>query len=57
MYLEADWAGDLDGRHSTTWKLFLIARGAIIGINKKQRTVAEAKYITLCLATHHEALS
>ena len=39
-YADADWAGDQDDRHSTTGNLFLMARGPISWLNKKQAVVA-----------------
>ena len=52
---DADWAGDLDDRHSTTGNLFLMAGGAISWMNKKQAIVAlstsEAEYVALSSAT------
>ena len=53
-YPDADWAGDLDDRHSTTGNLFLMAGGAISWLSKKQATVArsisEAEYVALSSA-------
>ena len=52
---DADWAGDLDDRHSTTGNVFLMAGGAISWMNKKQAIVAlstsEAEYVALSSAT------
>ena len=54
-YSDADWAGDLDDRHSTTGNLFVMAGGSISWTSKKQATVslstAEAEYIALSTAT------
>ena len=54
-YSDADWAGDLDDRHSTTGNLFLMARGPINWLSKKQGVVAlstsEAEYVALSFAT------
>ncbi len=54
-YSDADWAGDLDDRHSTTGNVFLMAGGAISWLSKKQASVAlstsEAEYVALSLAT------
>ena len=54
-YSDADWAGDLDDRHSTTGNLFMMAGGAISWMSKKQATVAlstaEAEYVALSAAT------
>ena len=53
-YSDADWAGDLDDRYSTTGNLFLLAGGAVSWVSKKQHVVAlsttEAEYIALSLA-------
>ena len=54
-YADADWAGDLDDRHSTSGNVFLMAGGAISWMSKKQATVAlstsEAEYVALSSAT------
>ena len=54
-YTDADWAGDQDDRHSTTGNLFLMARGPISWLSKKQAVVAlstsEAEYVALSVAT------
>ena len=54
-YSDADWAGDLDDRHSTSGNLFIMAGGTISWTSKKQATVslstAEAEYIALSTAT------
>ena len=54
-YSDADWAGDLDDRHSTTGNLFLMVGGPISWASKKQATVAlstsEAEYVALSSAT------
>ena len=39
VYSDADWAGDLDDRHSTSGNVFLMAGGAISWVSKKQATV------------------
>ena len=48
-YSDADWAGDLDDRHSTSGNLFIMAGATISWTSKKQATVAlstaEAEYI------------
>ena len=53
-YSDADWAGDLDDRHSTSGNRFIMA-GTISWTSKKQATVAlstaEAEYIALNTAT------
>ena len=50
-YSDADWAGDIDDRHSTTGNLFLMAGGPISWQSKKQKIVAlstsEAEYVAL----------
>lgn len=47
-YTDADWAGDLNTRQSTTGYVFLLGGGAVSWGSKKQRTVAvstaEAEY-------------
>ena len=47
-FSDADWAGDMDDRHSTTGNLFLMSGGAISWFNRKQPVVAlsiaEAEY-------------
>ena len=54
-YSDADWAGDVDDRHSTTGNVFLFAKGAVSWLSKKQATVAlsttEAEYVALSTAT------
>ena len=54
-YSDADWAGDLDDRHSTSGNLFTLAGGSISWYSKKQPTVAlstaEAEYVSLSAAT------
>ena len=54
-YSDADWAGDLDDRHSTTGNLFMMAGGVIGWLSKKQASVAlstsEVEYVALSLAT------
>ncbi len=53
-YSDADWAGDMDDRHSTTGNMFMMAQGAISWLSKKQGIVAlstsEAEYIALSSA-------
>ena len=48
-YVEADYAGDLDKRRSTTGYVFTLAHGVISWMSKLQKTVAlstiEAEYI------------
>ena len=54
-YSDADWAGDVDDRHSTSGNVFSLARGAVSWLSKKQATVAlstaEAEYVALSTAT------
>jgi hypothetical protein len=54
-YSDADWAGNIDDRRSTTGYIFLIAGGAVSWSSKKQPTVAlsttEAEYMALTQAT------
>jgi len=58
-FSDADWASDMDNRHSTTGNIFLIAGGPVSWFSQKQKTVAlstaEAEYIALCSASQ-EAL-
>ena len=48
-YVVADWAGDLDGRKSTSRYLFTFARGAVSWQSRLQKCVAlsttKAEYI------------
>ena len=48
-YSDADWAGDLDDRHSTTGNPFLMAGGPVNWLSKKQAVVAlstsKAEYV------------
>ena len=54
-YSDADWAGDLDSRRSTTGYVFTLGGGAISWNSKRQATVAlsttEAEYMALSSAT------
>lgn len=54
-YCDADWAGDLDTRRSTSGQVFLMANGSISWRSKRQTSVslstAEAEYIALCSAS------
>ena len=54
-YSEADWAGDVQDRRSTSGNVFLLGGGAIIWSNCKQSSVAlstvEAEYMALSVAT------
>ena len=53
-YSDADWAGDLDSRHSTTGNVFLLAGGPVSWLSKQQNVVAvstaEAEYVALFYA-------
>ena len=53
-YCDADWAGDVDTRRSTTAYIFMIAGGAVSWASKLQTTVAlsstEAEYMAACAA-------
>ncbi len=58
-YPDADWAGDLNDRHSTTGNLFMMAGGVLTWLSKMQPVVAlstaeaeaEAEYIAASSAT------
>lgn len=54
-FSDADWAGDLDDRRSTTGNVFLLSGGAVSWLSKKQSTVAlstaEAEYVALSQAS------
>lgn len=54
-YCDADWAGDLDHRKSTTGYIFMLNGGAISWSTKKQQAVAlsttEAEYMAIVHAT------
>ena len=54
-YSDADWAGDLDTRRSTSGTLFLMSESAVSWTSKIQSVVAlsssEAEYIALSMAT------
>ena len=58
-YSDADWAGDLDSRRSTTGYVFQLSGAAVSWSSKRQKTVAlsstEAEYMALAAATQ-EAL-
>ena len=58
-FSDADWANDMDDRHSTTGNIFQMAGGPVSWFSQKQTTVAlstaEAEYIALCSASQ-EAL-
>ena len=55
-FSDADWAGDMDDQHSTTGNLFVMSRGAMSWLSRKQPVVmlstAEAEYVALTAATH-----
>ena len=54
-FSDADWAGDMDDRHSTTGNLFLVSGGAVSWLSRKQPVVAlsktEAEYVSLSTTT------
>jgi len=54
-YSDANWAGDLEDRRSTTGNLFIVAGAPVSWLSKKQPTVAlstsEAEYMALSSAT------
>jgi len=54
-FVDADWAGDIDGRRSTTGFVFTCNGGAITWASKRQSTVAtstaEAEYVAAAMAT------
>ena len=54
-YSDADWAGDVDDRHSTTGNLFMMSGGPVSWLSKKQPLVSlstsEAEYVALSMAT------
>jgi hypothetical protein len=54
-YCDADWAGDLEDRRSTTGFVFMIGGGAITWSSKRQPTIAlsttEAEYMASTQAT------
>ena len=54
-FSDADWAGDLNTRHSTSGYIFQIGSSTVSWCSKKQATVAksttEAEYVALALAT------
>lgn len=58
-YSDADYAGDLDDRHSTTGNVFLMSGGSVSWFSKKQPIVtlstAEAEYVALSAATQEAA--
>ena len=53
-YSDADWAGDVDERRSTTGNLFLMSGAPVSWLSKKQTVVAlstsEAEYVALSMA-------
>lgn len=53
-YCDADWAGDVDDRQSTTGYVFIFQSAAITWVTKKQKTVAlsstEAEFMSITAA-------
>jgi hypothetical protein len=53
-YTDADWAGDIDDRRSTTGYTFIVGGGSVTWNSRKQQTVAlsttEAEYMSLAEA-------
>ena len=53
-YADADWAGDVTSRMSTTWYVFQLGNATISWKSKRQTVVAlsstEAEYVALCAA-------
>lgn len=53
-YCDADWAGELDTRRSTSGYVFLFGNGAVSWCSKKQLTISlsstESEYIAIALA-------
>jgi len=54
-YIDTDWAGDVDGRRSTTCFIFTVNSGPLAWASKRQSTVetstAEAEYVAASMAT------
>ena len=54
-YSDADWAGDVDTRKSTSGYVFMLGKAIVSWASKKQSVVAlsttEAEYAALCSAT------
>ena len=54
-FADANWAGDVDTRGSTSGYVFMVANGVVSWSSKKQSTVAksttEAEYVALSQAT------
>jgi len=57
-YVHADWAGDTDGRRSTTGFIFPLSGGPMSWASKRQSMVAtstaEAEYVAAAMATKEE---
>jgi len=53
--VDADWAGDVDGRRTTTGFIFTVNGGPVASASKRQSTVAtstaEAEYVAAAVAT------
>jgi len=60
-YCDADWAGDLDNRKSTSGYVFKVSKGAITWSSKKQPCVAlstdEAEYVALASAVQEKTVN
>ena len=54
-YTDADWAGDVDDRKSTSGYIFLLCGGGVSWKSQKQRCVAlstaEAEYVVMASVT------
>jgi len=54
-YVDADWAGDVDGRRSTTGFIFTVNGGPVAWASKRQSAMAtstaEAEYVAAAMAT------
>ena len=52
-FVDADWAGDLDRRRSTSRYIFNLFRGAVSWMSKKQSVVALSTTKTKYMAANH----